>query len=101
MFTGPRLHILIFSIVWCDTMYAYYKSRHYKTFFWVSDNVSPTQIGLFSQRRYIEALIVGCRNKRESITCVAKTKALISYAVTTLLICVFVLHACKKKQVLS
>ena len=80
-------------------------SRHDKKFFGVSDNVSPTQIGLFriglfSQRRYIEALNVGCRNKRESITCVAKTKALISYAVTTLLICVFVFeHA--KKQVLS
>ena len=71
-----------------------------KKFFGVSDNVSPTHIGLFSQRRYIEALNVGCRNKRESITCVAKTKALISYAVTTLLICVFVFtHA--KKQVLS
>ena len=75
-------------------------SRHDKNFFGVSDNVSPTQIGLFSQRRYIEALNVGCRNKRESITCVAKTKALISDAVTTLLICVFVFtHA--KKQVLS
>ena len=75
-------------------------SRRDKNFFGVSDNVSPTQIGLFSQRRYIEALNVGCRNKRESITCVAKTKALISYAVTTLLICVFVFtHA--KKQVLS
>ena len=100
MFTGPRLHIIIFSVVWCDTMYAKYKSRHDKKFFGVSDNVSPTQIGLFSQRRYIEALNVGCRNKRDSITCVAKTKALISYAVTTLLICVFVFtHA--KKQVLS
>ena len=71
-----------------------------KKIFGVSDNVSPTQIGLFSQRRYIEALNVGCRNKRESMTCVAKTKALISYSVTTLLICVFVFtHA--KKQVLS
>ena len=71
-----------------------------KKFFGVSDNVSPTQIGLFSQRRYIEASNVGCRNKRESITCVTKTKALISYAATTLLICVFVfMHA--KKQALS
>ena len=71
-----------------------------KKIFGVSDNVSPTQIGLFSQRRYIEALNVGCRNKREYITCVAKTKALISYAAPTLLICVFVFtHA--KKQVLS
>ena len=99
MFTGPRLHIIIFrlfGVIQC----MHNISRVTKTFFWVSDNVSPTQIGLFSQRRYIEALIVGCRNKRESITCVAKTKALISDAVTPLLICVFVFtHA--KKQVLA
>ena len=72
-------------------------SCHDKKFFGVSDNVSPTQIGLLSQRRYIEALNVGCRNKRESITCVGKTKALFSYAFTTLLICVFVFTNAKKQ----
>ena len=74
VFTGPRLHIIMFSVVWCDTMYALYKSRHDKKFFGISDNVSPTQIGLFSQRRYIEALIVGYRNKREFINLCSENK---------------------------
>ena len=45
-----------------------------KKFFGVSDSVSPTQIGLFSQRRYIESLNVGCRNKREFINLCSENK---------------------------
>ena len=71
-----------------------------KIFFGVSDNVSPTQIVLFSQRRYIEALNVGCRNKREFINLCSENKGvdqLRGYHAADLRLC---FHACKK-QVLS
>ena len=71
-----------------------------KIFFGVSDNVSHTQIGLFSQRRYIEALNVGCRNKSEVINLCSENKGadqLRGYHAADLRLC---FHACKK-QVLS
>ena len=69
-------------------------------FFGVSDNVSPTQSGLFSQRRYTEALNVGCRNKREFINLCSENKGvdqLRGYHTADLHLC---FHACIK-QVLS
>ena len=71
-----------------------------KIFFVVSDKASPTQNGLFSQRRYIEALNVGCRKKREFINLCSENKGvdqLRGYHTAYLCLC---FHACKK-QVLS
>ena len=48
-----------------------------------------TQTRLYSHTRWLEAWIV-FRKKRDCTIYVAKTKALISFAVTTKLICVFV-----------
>ena len=55
----------------------------------------PTQIGLYSHRRWLETWKSGCSKKRECAIQVAKTKALISFGVTSFavtanLICVFV-----------
>ena len=50
----------------------------------------PTQTGLCSHRRWFEAWNFGFRKKRKCTIQVAKTKALISFAVTAKLICVFV-----------
>ena len=50
----------------------------------------PTQTGLCSYRRWLEAWNFGFRKKRDCTIRVAKTKALISFAVTAKLICVFV-----------
>ena len=50
----------------------------------------PTQTGLYSYRRWIEASNFGFRKKRGCTIRMAKTKALISCAVTAQLICVFV-----------
>ena len=41
----------------------------------------PTQTRLYSYRRWLEALNFGFRNKRDCTICVAKTKALSSFAV--------------------
>ena len=49
-----------------------------------------TQTGLYSHRRWLEAGNFGFGNKRNCTTHVAKTKALISCAVTAKLICAFV-----------
>ena len=71
-----------------------------KIFFGVSDNISPTQIGLFSQRRYIEALNVECRNKSEFINLCSENKGvdqLRGCHAADLRLC---FHACEK-QVLS
>ena len=46
--------------------------------------------GLCSCRRWLEACNFGLRTKRNCTICVAKTKALISCAVTAQLICAFV-----------
>ena len=55
---------------------------------WFSNSL--TQTGLYSHRSRLEARNFGFKKKRNCIICVAKTKALISFAVTAKLICVFV-----------
>ena len=50
----------------------------------------PTQTELHSHRKWLEAGNFGCRKKKNCTIHVAKTKALISFAVTAKLICVFV-----------
>ena len=50
----------------------------------------PTQTGLYSHRRWLEAWNFELRKQRDCTIQVAKTKALISFAVTSKLICVFV-----------
>ena len=50
----------------------------------------PTQTGLYSHRRWLETWNFGFRKQRDCTIQVAKTKALISFAVTAKLICVFV-----------
>ena len=50
----------------------------------------PTQTMLYSYRRWLEAGNFGFREKRKCAICVAKTRALISFAVTAKLICAFV-----------
>ena len=50
----------------------------------------PTQTGLYSYRRWLEASNFGFRKKRDCTIRIAKTKAQISFAVTAKLICVFV-----------
>ena len=49
-----------------------------------------SQTGLYSHKRWLEAGNLGFRKYRNCTICVAKTKALISFAVTAKLICVFV-----------
>ena len=49
-----------------------------------------TQTGLFKHRRWLEAGNFGFRKKRNCTIHVAKTKVLISFAVTAKLICTFV-----------
>ena len=60
----------------------------------ITDNLGfrpgQTQTGLYSHRRWIEAGNFGLRKRRNCTIRVAKTKALISFAVTAKLICVFV-----------
>ena len=55
-----------------------------------------TQTRLYSYRRWLEAWNFGFRKKRDCTIRVAKTMALISFAVTAKLICVFV-FACAKR----
>ena len=55
------------------------------------------QTRLYSHRRWLEALNFGFRYKRNCTAHVAKTKALISFAVTAKLICVFVLAYAKSR----
>ena len=50
----------------------------------------PLQIRLYSHRRWLETGNFGFRKQRDCTIQVAKTKALISFAVTAKLICVFV-----------
>ena len=47
------------------------------------------QAGLYSHRRWLETWNGGVKNKRNCTICAAKTKALISCAVTEQLICFF------------
>ena len=57
----------------------------------------PTQTGLCSYRRWLEDWNFGFRKKRDCSIRVAKTKALISFAVTAKLICVFVFAYAKSQ----
>ena len=50
----------------------------------------PTQTSLCSYKRWVEAINFGFRNNSNCTICLAKTKALISCAVTAQLICAFV-----------
>ena len=53
---------------------------------------SPTQTGLYSHRNRLEAFNFELKKKRDCTIRVAKTKALISFAVTAKLICVLFLY---------
>ena len=55
-----------------------------------------TQTGLCNHRRWLEAGNFGFRKYRDCTIQVAKTKALISFAVTAKLICVFVFAYAKR-----
>ena len=55
------------------------------------------QTGLYNNRRCLEALNFRFRKKRDCTIYVAKTKALISCAVTAQLICGFVLAYAKRR----
>ena len=69
-----------------------------KPVFGVSDQVTgPTQTGLYSHRRWLETRNFVFRKKRDCTIRVAKTKALISFAVTAKLICVFVFAYAKSR----
>ena len=57
----------------------------------------PTQTGLYSRRRWLEALNFRFRKWRDFSLRVAKTKSLISFAVTAKLICVFVFAYAKSR----
>ena len=57
----------------------------------------PTLTGLYNDRRLLEASNFGFRKYRDWTICVAKTKALISSAVTAKLICVFVFAYAKSR----
>ena len=52
--------------------------------------VCLTQTGQYKHRRWLEAGNFRFRKNRNCIICVAKTKVLISFAVTAKLICTFV-----------
>ena len=66
-----------------------YEPRHKKTGLW-GFRPGPTQTGLYSDRRWLEAGNFVFRKQRDCTSYVAKTKALISLAVTAQLICAFV-----------
>ena len=57
----------------------------------------PTQTGLYNDRRKLEASNFGYRKDRDCPICVAKTKALISCAVTAQLNCTFVFGYAKSR----
>ena len=57
----------------------------------------PTQTGLCRHRRWLETGNFGFRKLRDCTIHVAKTKARISFAVTTKLICVFVFAYAKSR----
>ena len=61
----------------------------------------PTQTRLYSHRRWSEARNFGFRKKRDCTIYVAKTKALISFVVTSKLICVFVFSHMQKADFLT
>ena len=61
----------------------------------------PIQTGLYRHRRWFEICNSEFRKKRDCITCVVITKALIRCAVTAQLICIFVSHMQKAGFVMT
>ena len=57
----------------------------------------PTQTRLYNHTRWLDALNFVFRKQRDCTIYVAKTKALISFAVTAKLICVFVFANAKNR----
>ena len=57
----------------------------------------PTETGLYSSRRWLEACKFVYKKKRDCTIYLAKTKALISFAITAKLICVFVFAYAKSR----
>ena len=57
----------------------------------------PTQTGLRNHCIWLEACNFGFRKKRDCTIYIAKTKALITFAVTAKLICVFVFAYAKSR----
>ena len=57
----------------------------------------PTQTGMYSYRRWLEAGNFGFRKYRDCTISVAKTEALIRFAVSAKLICVFVFAYAKSR----
>ena len=85
---------LTFDLSWVkigfnDRMYNTYEPR------WEKNGLrglrpGPTQTGLYSRKRWLEASNFVFRKRRYCTIRVAKTKVLISFAVTAKVICVFV-----------
>ena len=73
---------------------AFFLETFIRAFAWESQQFGfgpcPTQTGLCSYRKLIEALNLEFRKNKKCTIRVAKTKALISCAVTAQLICAFV-----------
>ena len=80
-------------VMWCLVIRvctASYMSRDVRKPVFGVFRPGPTQIGLYNHRIELEALNFEFRKKRDCSIRVAKTKTLISFAVTAKLICVFV-----------
>ena len=82
------MHYIV-QTVWPQKGHIWYEPRREKTGL-RGFRPGPTQTGLYSLRSRLEAWNFGFKKKRNSTIRVAKTKALISFAVTMKLICVFV-----------
>ena len=68
-----------------------------KHHFWWFTRPGPTQTGLYNDRRLLEVSNFGFRKYRYCTIYVAKTKTLISCAVTAQLICTFVVAYAKSR----
>ena len=79
-----------------EEVYSSYEPRCEKTCL-RGFRLGPTQTGLYSHRRWLEVWHFVYRKKRDFTTCVAKTKALISFAVTVKLIYVLVFAYAKNR----
>ena len=86
--------ILIYRDIRSNFLFLLYESRCEKTGL---RGIWPTQTGLYSHRRWLEARNFGLRKKRDCTIRVAKTKVLIRFAVTAKLICVFVFAYAKSR----
>ena len=102
MFYVVVLFLFLFIYTWVFTFYEIKKEKNketirkqtYEPVREKTNNLGfrpgPTQTGLYSHRKWLEAGNFGFRKKRDCTIHVAKTKALISFAVTAKLICGFV-----------